>query len=329
MRTMSHIKSLLRRMLKSRDLPVFLIFLFLSLCFWFLNALRRDYLTTIDIPVVYSRFPDDVMSAPDVKRSVSVVVKAEGFQLLKYKGFNYFDPVDINVDHLLPYKRGKEFGVFFVPKHYVRLFQQQLVGGPEFQEILSDTVFIPFLPKLTRKLPVKPYLKLTFEKQYMMSGAPVIMPDSVVVSGYFETVDTMRWVSTRLLESRNVKDSLDFQLDVVIPRDVVCDVRNVKVVIPVEAFTEKSMQVQVHALHLPDNYQFKSFPSTVRVNFLVGMSRFNQIQPSDFSATVDCHESQGLSANKLKVRIEKMPQGIYNMSYSPIFVDYLIEKDRY
>lgn len=324
-----HIKTFLQKTLKSRDLSVFMVFLFISLCFWLLNALRKEYVATIEIPIVYTRFPNDVLPDPGTERAVSVSIKSGGFQILKYKSFNLFDPVEINVDHLMPYRRGKESGVFFIPKHYVRHFQQQLAGVSEFQEVLTDTVFIPFLPKLTKKLPVKPRLKLSFEKQFMVAGQVKLNPDSVHISGFFKTVDTMRWITTNLLEERNVKESIAKRLPIVIPKGLECSHNTVDVEVPIEAFTEKSIEVPVHVMNLPDNYRFKSFPSSVRVSFWVGMSRFDKIGPSDFGAFVDCNESHGLSAEKLKVKLEKLPQGIHNVTYSPIFVEYLIEKDRY
>lgn len=316
------------KVLKSRDLPVFLVFLFLSLCFWFLNALRKEYVTTIEFPVVFTHFPDDAVAGSSEGQSVILKVRSEGFQLLQYQFGNVFDPVEVKVDQLPPYQKGDEFGIYFLPRQFSRLLMAQLPGKLELLEILSDTLFIPILPRTTKKLAVKPSLRVSYERQHFNSSKVFVYPDSVLVTGAAQEVDTMRWVATALLEERHIKDTLVRQVKLRTASGLQYSHDLVRVVLPVEAFTQKSVNVPVVARNLPAKFHFKSFPSSVRVSFMVGLSQFDDVQPADFLAVVDFSDT-GLSSERLKVKIEKMPPGIQNMSYSPIFVDYLIEKERY
>ena len=48
------ISSVFSKMLKSRDLPVFMVFLIISFVFWSLNAFRKDHVTNIRFPVVFT-----------------------------------------------------------------------------------------------------------------------------------------------------------------------------------------------------------------------------------------------------------------------------------
>ncbi len=323
------IKLFLRRIIKSRDFPVFLVFLFLSVCFWFLNALRNEYVSAVDIPVVYSHFPSDMMAANELPVRISVDLKAEGFQLLKYRQKDFFDPIEINVDQLMPYKKGADFGVFFIPKQYARQLSAKISGSAELIDVIADTVHISLRPRRTRKLPVKPLLRLSFEKQYIRSSNHSVIPDSVIVMGAASLIDTMRWISTVAIEEKGVKDSLVRIVNIDTSSGVIATPGVVEVRVPVESFTEKSVMVPVFAINMPENSEFKSFPSTIKVNFLVGLSRYNDVGPSDFAAIVDYNDTKGLTTDKLKVKIEKTPADILNMTYSPIFVEYLIEKNRY
>lgn len=324
----SKVSSFFVKVLKSRNLPVFTVFLFLSFCFWFLNALRKDYVTNIKFPIVLTNFPEDAMPDPSAGHHVFLKVRSEGFHLLQYQFGEMFDPVEVKVDQLPTYRKGDEFGIYFLPRQFSRLFTSQLPGKLELLEIQSDTLFIPILPRKSRKVAVKPFLRVSYERQHMNSSDVAVNPDSVLVSGFAHVVDTMRWISTAMLEARNLKDTFSRQVELATAAGLQYSDKKVRVLVPVEAFTQKSVNVPVFAQHLPEKYHFKAFPSFVRVSFLVGLSRFDDIQPSDFSAVVDFSDV-GISSERLKVKIEKMPQGIQSMTYSPIFVDYLIEKDRY
>lgn len=321
--------SFFKRIQKSRELPVFLVFVFLSFCFWFLNALRHDYSTDIKIPVAYTHWPVDVMTPHGTPEHVLLKVRSDGFTLLNYLFVQKFDSVLIRIDQLPHYRRAGENGVYFVPRHFDRLFNGQLQGKVEKFEIQADTLFIPFQAKRSRKIAVRPKLNITLEKQYMVSGPVKIFPDSVKVSGDRTRVDTMRWISAVVTEEGSIKDTLVKMVNLQTVSGMVYSVNQVRVSVPVESFTEKSVNVNILARNIPDNSQFKSFPSSVKVSFLVGLSMFEQVQASDFLATVDCADIHGASTERLKVKIEKSPSGISNLNYSPIFVDYLIEKNRY
>ncbi len=321
------ISSVFSKMLKSRDLPVFMVFLIISFVFWSLNAFRKDHVTNIRFPVVFTHFPDDAMADPRVKNFVLLKVRSQGFHLLQYQFIDMFEPVEIKVDQLPPYHRGNEFGIYFLARQFSRQFTAQLPAQMELLELQSDTLFIPILPRKEKKVVVHPLLKLSFERQHMISSHIRVSPDSVLVSGFSQIMDTIRSIPTELLEGRNLKDTITQQLKLKAITGLQYSHNSVRVSIPVELFTQKSVNVSVDAIHLPDGYHFKSFPSSVRVSFLVGMSQFDKILPTDFSAEVDFSDV-GLTADRLKVKLEKMPDGIQNLSYSPIFVDYLIEKDR-
>lgn len=317
------------KMLKNRNLPVFLVFLFLSFGFWFLNALRKEYVTNLKYPILLTHFPADAMPDPAVANYVLLKVRAEGFHLLQYQYADFFDAVEVKVDQLPTYNTSQGFGVYFLPRHYLRLFSSQLPSKLELIEISSDTLYIPILPRKSKTVAVKPFMRVSFERQHMSSTGVSVFPDSVLVSGAAHMVDTMRWVSTNLLEDKSIKDTLTREVSLNTASGLQYSHTTIRVIIPVEAFTQKSVNVPVSARHLPENFHFKSFPSSVRVSFMVGLSQFDDILPTDFSAIVDFSEVQGLSVERMKVKIEKMPRGIQNMTYSPIFVDYLIEKDRY
>lgn len=105
--------------------------------------------------------------------------------------------------------------------------------------------------------------------------------------------------------------------------------KTTSMLIPVEPFTESSMVIPIEVIGLSDSLRGKTFPSEVSLTFRTGLSKFDKISESDFRAIVDA--SVAFSEDRparLRVRIDKTPQGIYALNYSPIFVEYLIERKR-
>jgi hypothetical protein len=99
------------------------------------------------------------------------------------------------------------------------------------------------------------------------------------------------------------------------------------VTIPVEPFTESTVQVPIIPQNVPDSLRLKAFPPEITVSFRVSLSRFEDIKAGDFLATIHFTDELINDNNqRLKVKLEKYPEGLYFIDYSPLFVEYLLEK---
>ncbi|MGQ1891965.1 CdaR family protein [Thermophagus sp. OGC60D27] len=312
-----------------KNMLIFLIFLVISTGFWFLNALRKEYTATLSYPVKFVDLPEDKMLPNDFKSRIEVKVRAVGFVILRYQLSNAFLPLTFSVSDMQPLKSASGEGVYTLTSGEQNKIVGQLSQGMELIEIHPDTLFVPLAEKGNAMVPVRISAEIGFEKQYLQAGPIILDPDSVKISGPKSVVDTIRYVETRKISIQGLSDSVTTSVPLVIPSRVKSSEKRVMATIPVEPFTELNLKIPLRIYGLPDTLRIKTFPSEIQVSFRVGISKYGTIDESQFRAVVDAspvlHDDR---PDRLKVRLDKAPVNIESLSFSPIFVDYLIEKKR-
>lgn len=314
---------------KKHDFFIFLIFLFVSTTFWFLNALRNNYVANFSFPVQFVNVPDNEIVVGTDKQFIQLKVKGTGFSILRQYLSNSFSSPTYDVSKLRRVKLNGANNAFLISREQRKHFSGQLFMGMELVEISPDTVFVEIQKFEKRKVPVKFNGRLKFEKQFLLSGDVSFDPDSVEVSGPKNIVDTLSSVLTKYFIYEKVRDSLVRNVALMSIKDLTISDKSASMLIPVEPFSETSILVPITVTGLADSLRGKTFPSEVSITFRTGLSKFEKISSSDFSAIVDASSVfNNEQPSRLKVKIEKYPSGIYSMDYSPIFVEYLIERKR-
>ncbi len=310
-----------------RNVFIFLIFLFLSTGFWFLNALQKDYTTTIEYPVKFTNIPKGYVLKDNRNKLLQLKVNAGGFNILRYHLSTSFDTKTISVSEMKQLRDDNKAGFYLLSSKFFRSLNGQLSSGLRLLEISPDTLFINLSPLKIKKVPVSTNIKTLFEKQYLQGGQLIVNPDSVIVSGDAAIVDSIQEVFTKYTVFNDLKDTLITKLSLEKIEGVKLSASSAYVTIPVEPFTESTISVPIIARNVPDTFQLKAFPPEITVSFRVSLSRFESIKAGDFLATINFTNELIMDNNqRLKVKLEKFPEGLYFIDYSPLFVEYLLEK---
>lgn len=125
--------------------------------------------------------------------------------------------------------------------------------------VAPDTLFFTFDDIVRKKVPVIPVLDIRYARQFQLSGEISCIPDSVTVSGPGAVIDTFRVVRTRPEKLTDVDQTVEETLLLEEVPNVRFSHRRVSVRIPVEQFTESSVQVPIHAEGVPDSITLKVF----------------------------------------------------------------------
>ncbi len=324
---MSQIKDLLLGLKSNRDLLVFLVFLLLSTGLWFLNALRKDFVTTIEYPVKYSDFPDDFILLGDPQTQVQIKIRSLGYNLLPYHFGKIISPEILNVSGFKRIHNGNKEGAYVLTRDLKNIFTKKLTNGIDLLEIYPDTLLVLFEKKERKKIPVRFNSELKFKPQYYQSGEIVIKPDSIEISGPSTLIDTISYIYTEKKVFEDLSDSLIRNISVVKHDKLICNPGRVVVNIPVEPFTQKEIKIPLNPINVPDSLKLKCFPSEINVSFNVAVSKFNSVSASDFKAEVDYNSSAStVLPDRLKVKLIAIPEGVKKIDYSPLFVECLFEK---
>ena len=313
--------------LHNKDSFIFLLFLLLSTGLWVLNALRKDYTTTIYYPVSYGSLPEGYMLMGKPVKYVQIRVKSSGYSILPYYIGNKKDPIPLQVSEFRNYVRGTSIGAAISSKELTHQIQKELTNEVELIDIAPDSLTVMFEKLVSKKVPVILKSDLSFQKGFFKSNNVRLRPDSVIVAGASTVIDTMMSVSTNLLSLSALNDTVNEVLDLISEDYCTLSNHKVEVQMPVEAFTQKDILVPIQSINVPDSLVLKSFPQSIKVSFRVAISRFNVISPSEFSLLVDFNSYNGDGLpDKLKVKMENYPEMLQDISYAPFFIDCLFEK---
>ena len=93
-----------------------------------------------------------------------------------------------------------------------------------------------------------------------------------------------------------------------------------------DILTEETIDVPVKAINMPEGKVLRTFPSKVKVSFIVGASMFRTINADMFSVVVDYNELMEQPSDKCNIYLKSSPQSVRNASLQINQVDYLIEQ---
>lgn len=317
-----------------KRLVTFLIFTLVSTAFWLYRTLDDSYTTTIKYPIKYINVPSNKVLTGNPPKEISVVLTGNGYTLLS----NIIHPptLKLNVNDFSLSNQSKDsMGVFFISRFAYEWFRTEINSennSPvEIISIKPDTISFNFTRTYAKKIPVKLLFnqeRNIFARQHMLNGKIIIVPDSIVVTGPANYIDTMDFVLCEPLKISEIKDTIVKKANLIENPVLKYSTTKIKITIPVDRFTESILEVPVSVKNVPDSIIVKVFPRTVKITYKVTLTRYNLISEADFNPYVDYTEvinQNRLSIPKLKVYLDTTPAYTHSVSLYPQDVEYLIE----
>ncbi len=316
------IKSI-KRVLKKRKAKVFFVFLGCSAAIWFINALSQTYVSTAAFDVEYVNFPDGYLFKGASKKEMNVKLRAGGFQFL---GFNFKNKkVRIDVS-----KAEKNDSKFYVPENRYRTqIEKQLTGSMDLLEIDNDTLFLDMLPVITKKLPVRPRVKLNLAQNYLLDGKIQMVPDTISVTGPEEEIDSITQVRTEIITLPNLTSDFSEELGVFKSPKLENTSYSINTVVlsgKISRFSEKVFEVPVTVINLPDDLDVKTFPDRVSVVCTAKMKRLKELKKSDFQVVADYSSKKKETSKELSLEVRKKPEGLHSVKLKETEVEYIVKK---
>lgn len=316
----------LMQKIKSPNFRTFLVFLLISFLIWTIEKMRQNYTVEINYRIAVTDVPDEYVVETDSLDPIRAIVSGDGLDLLRMPNKKH-RVINVNINQIRKTIIDGCKTAILMPRRYTHDLSQTLPDHITLERIEADTIYIPLLTKAKKLLPVVVCDNVTLEPQHMYSAPRIVEPDSVWVSGTNNIVDTMQAVYTKKTSPIVLHDTISLSLNFDIPHSVEVSAPCVQVTYPVETYTEKNINVPITAINLPHGYNFKAFPPMVRVTTSVGLSKFDKLTPNDIDIVADLQEiTPGSKQQKIKLRLANYPDYVRNISYSPIFVEFLLEK---
>jgi len=312
-----------KKLKNNKKLRVFLLFLALSLLFWMLIKLSREYVGQTTVNLNYTNIPDDKLFQAAPLNKVSVTLKSIGFNLLKQK----IGGSNLEVD-LADVKR-KNGAVYYYETNQLLPNLTSKFSKSEVITIKPDTLFFELGKSISKKLKVWPKVSIEFESGYNFSGELKVEPAEISISGPEAQVDSILEIHTKPYEFKGVNSAIVKELPIEIHKKfpkVTYSARSVTLSGEVEKYTERSIKTSFEIINAPAEYKIVSFPKEVELIFQVGLSDFNTIDASDFKVVCNYKDSELNQIDYLIPNLAKKPTIVKDVKILPSKIQFLLEK---
>jgi hypothetical protein len=305
-----------------KEIFIFFSFLLLSFAFWVMQTMQEEYETQLVLPLDLSGLPRDLTLGGE-QPVFTVRIRDKGSALLNYKFSHKKAKITLALQNGVLQKRRLRLNA----KDIETLLLAQLSPTSSLLSFTPQSINLGLQPLGKRKLPVRFNGLINPAPGYTVSGDLHFVPPQVEVYGGEGLLDSLQEVQTVYTEfdavNKNVKRRLRLQ--------AVAGLRfsrpDVSIEVPVEAFTEKQLNIPLHCLHVPTGFVVRLFPQQLRVSCNVPLSRFKGLTPDDFAAEVSLDSLEWNSSGLLAVHLRELAHfKLEHLRYSPDSVEFVLER---
>lgn len=306
---------------KSREFFIFLFFFLVAGGFWLLQTLNNDYEAEFAIPVRLKGVPNNVVITSEPASELRIKVKDKGTVLLNYMLGKSFYPITLDYADYT----GVDNEVKIYAPQFEKKVQGQLNVSTRLLSMKPDTLEYIYSTGASKLVPVKLQGTVSAGRQYYLSDT-IFRPDSVLVYAPKGVLDTITTAYTQRVKLEDISDTLKQQTPLSNQKGVKFVPASIEMILPVDVYTEKTVEVPLRGVNFPADKVLRAFPSKVQITFQVGLSRFRQINANDFHLHVSYEELLRLGSDKYKVKLKNVPKGVSQVRFNPEQVDFLIEQ---
>lgn len=307
----------------AKEVFVFLLFYLLSTLMWFFYKTSHFQEVRLEIPVVYSGIPSNIQINNKIPDHLTVTFKDKGSPLLSYLFHQKLNPLHINLSKQFD----TDHHTYILTNAFEKKIRAQLHSSVGMVTLSPDTIVIDFTKLYVKQLPVLFSGSIEPAQQYMLTDSIQLFPNKIAVFGQRQTLDTMHAIYTQSVRFTNIRDTLNVECKLNIPQSIRVDIPVVKLKANVEPFTEKKMDIPIEPINLPKNLNLRTFPASVTIICLVGISHFNEINKNDYHAFIDYKSLNPQKDKKATVQITGPMMKVKHCQVVPETVDYLLESN--
>jgi YbbR domain-containing protein len=204
--------------------------------------------------------------------------------------------------------------------------QQQLFGGTQLLQISPSLFPLQYSKMAVKKLPVLANLDVNFRPGYLGEESVQITPDSVVVHGPQNTLDTLENINTEEFKALDVHQNIDQKIGLEELAGVEFEVESIELYWSVLPYSEKRLTIPIEVVNLPLGVKVKLFPPEVNLRATLPLSLLSAVKSSDFLLVVDYEDINEGQSDVMEIKLRKQPPSVKKVIWEPLNVNYLIRR---
>ena len=302
-------------------IKVFVICLLISTFIWFTRALSENYESQQGVPVVLSGLRTDFTVGNDIPSHIQLSLESHGFGMIGEAFSGHNDTLFLDLSYV------SAPGQYTVGIQKIRQAAAALLGKEvEITSVQPETFAVMVVKKATKRVAVEPLINADADENHFLGRAHTL-PDSITVQGSESQILQINSLLTSPINLSGLRRSDTLEAGISFPPGISAEVQSVRVVIPVDEYTEKQFTLPI-SIPLHPEYTIKTYPDSVNVSFLCGLQEYEMIQSDMFQASVELPEVGKLEdAYKLNVVLNRQPDQISRITLNPARVEFvLLEK---
>jgi YbbR domain-containing protein len=307
--------------IERRRLSAFITCLVFAIFAWLFTTLSNPYKFTIKQVLTFRNAPQKRAFHPLQSDTVNTIVQGTGWQML-FSKFND-DKKVVSVDlHTLDSKN------YVVLSTQLKQINAKRDVEHEIIAINPDTLFFDFSNRTIKKVPVELVTAIKYQKQFAQSDDIGIMPKYVTISGPAEVLNKITTWKTDSIILNGANEDFNSRINLrgvkegnlnIIPKSVIVN-------IPIDEYTEKTIEVPVKLINNHNYYDVKVFPQKVRVTLTTSLNNYPDLNEDDFEAVADLELWRHNGYSVLPVKVTRLPSYSKVVKIEPQNIDFIIKK---
>ena len=308
------------RQLPTKDrFKFFFLFILLSFIFWFSTKLSNTYQIEQSFSIHWNNIPKGIVLNHDSSELV-LSITASGIEILWYRLFKNKINLVINKNIFI----GKEAHVSIDNERFN--IQQQLFDNTILNQITTPVIKITYARLGVKKVKITSDPILKFRAGYLSDSPLTISPDSLLVRGSQDVLDTLTIVKTVSFIMEDVFESFQKVIALEDLTNLQFDIKEVNIKQEVSRYSEKQFILPIEIINIPKSVKVKLFPPTGTLKATMPLTLLNGFNARDFMLVVDYELILKNELTHLPIRLVKQPSQVKKVIWEPKTVNYLIRK---
>lgn len=316
------INAFLRRQ-RWKEALIFFFFVLLSLGFWLLQSLQQEYEIEINIPVRYKNIPPDISFTETPPQVVIAKVKDKGSVLLNYSFGRSFAPIETNMKN-----QAEKSGSISISKKAIENdIQKQLLATTSLVTFEPQHIEAAYSKRIKKEIPVVFNGTIQTNPGFHISGNITISPMNISVYASDVVLDTLNQAKTVFTEIKKGNKTITKTVQLQKVSEATYDPTSVTITIPIEEFTEKTLEIPVLCTDLPPHYTLRTFPSVAKVTCSIPLSRFKDLSEDAFEIRFSFKDLEQNVSGSLPIQLTKKPDWVSSVALVPDKIEFILEQN--
>lgn len=308
-----------------KETLIFCAFILLALGFWLLQSLQQEYEIEINIPVRYKNVPPDIAFTDSIPNNITAHVKDKGSVLLNYSFGRRFAPIETDLKDI----KSKN-GTININKRSIESdILKQLISTTTLTGFEPQQVEIQYGEKMHKQIPVKFNGDIQIASGFQQSGDITIDPSTITVYASKVLLDSLSNVQTVYTEIKKGNKTITRTIPLQRIQGINYKPEAVTVTIPIEEYTEKTLEIPIICTNLPAHYTLRMFPAMAKVTCRIPLSRFKELSADQFTIHISFSDLEQNVSGSLPIQLTSKPDWVRNTTLLPDKIEFILEQNKH